>query len=53
MTATMNAATFMGTNFMDDENSIKNSKDLILEKMFDISEKLVNEQEEINNIDKI
>ena len=49
----MNAATFMGKNFMDNENSIKNSTDLTLKKMFDISEKLVNEQEEINNVDKI
>ena len=48
MAATMNAATFMGKNFMDNENSIKNSTDLTLKKMFDISEKLVSEQEEIN-----
>ena len=53
MVATMNAATFMGKNFMDNENSIKNSTDLTLKKMFDISEKLVSEQEEINNVDKI
>ena len=51
MAATMNAATFMGKNFMDNENSIKNSTDLTLKKMFDISEKLVSEQEEINNVD--
>ena len=38
---------------MDNENSIKNSTDLTLKKMFDISEKLVSEQEEINNLDKI
>ena len=49
MAATMNAATFMGQNFMDNENSIKNSTDLTLKKMFDISEKLVSEQEEINS----
>ena len=53
MAATMNVATFMGKNFMDNENSIKNSTDLTLKKMFDISEKLVSEQEEINNLDKI
>ena len=53
MAATMNGATFMGKNFMDNENSIKNSTDLTLKKMFDISEKLVSEQEEINNLDKI
>ena len=52
MTATMNATTFMGKNFMNNENSIKNSTDLTLKKMFDISEKLVSEEEEINTVDK-
>ena len=46
MAATMNAATFKGKNFMDDGDSIKNSTDLTLKKMFDISEKLVSEQED-------
>ena len=49
----MNAATLMEKNFMDNENSIKNSTDLTLKKIFDISEKLVSEQEEIDNVDKI
>ena len=53
MAATMNAATFMGKNFMDNQNSIMNSTDLTLKKMFDIPEKLVSEQEEINKVDKI
>ena len=53
MAATMNAATFMGKNFSTIQNSIMNSTDLTLKKMFDISEKLVSEQEEINNVDKI
>ena len=53
MAATMNAATFMGKNFLDNQNSIMNSTDLTLKKMFDISAKLVGEQEEINNVDKI
>ena len=53
MAATMNASTFMGKNFLDNENSIKNSTDLTLKKMFDISEKLVSEQEEINGLDNI
>ena len=30
MAATMNAATFMGKNFLDNQNSIKNSTDLTL-----------------------
>ena len=53
MAATMNAATFMGENFLDNQNSIKNSTDLTVKKLFDISEKLVSEQEEIDNVDKI
>ena len=53
MAATMNAATFMGKNFLDNQNSIMNSTDLTLKKMFDITLKLVSEQEEINNLDKI
>ena len=53
MAATMNAATFMGKNFMDIQNSIMNSRDLTLKKMFDITLKLVSEQDEINNLDKI
>ena len=53
MAATMNTATFMGKNFMDIQNSIVNSTDLTLKKMFDISAKLVEEQEEIFIVDKI
>ena len=53
MAATMNAATFMGKNFMDIQNSIMNSRDLTLKHMFDITAKLVGEQEEINNLDNI
>ena len=53
MAATMNAATFMGKNFLDNQNYIENSTDLTLKKMFDVSEKLVSEEEEINNVDKI
>ena len=52
MAATMNAATSMGKNFIDNQNSIMNSTDLTLKKMFDITLKL-SEQEEINNLDKI
>ena len=53
MAATMNAATFMGKKFLDNQNSIMNSTDLTLKKMFDISAKLVSEQDEIFNVDKI
>ena len=53
MAATMNATTFMGKNFVDIQNSIMNSRDLTLKHMFDITLKLVSEQDEINNLDKI
>ena len=49
----MAATTFMEKNFLDNQNSIKNSTDLTLKKMFDITVKLVGEKEEINNVDKI
>ena len=51
--ATMNAATFTGKNFMDNQNSIKNSTDLTLKKMFDICAKLVGEQDEISGLETI
>ena len=50
MATTMNAATFMGKNFMDIQNSIMNSRNLTLKHMFDIISKLVSEQDEINNL---
>ena len=53
MVATMNAATFMGKTFLDHQNSIKNFTNLTLKTMFDITAKLVSEQDEINNVDKI
>ena len=34
MAATMNEATFMGKNFQDNQNSIMNTTDLTLKKMF-------------------
>ena len=53
MAATMNAATFMGKNFSGIQNTIMNSTDLTLKHMFDITAKLVGEQDEINNLDNI
>ena len=53
MAATMNAATSMGKKFMDIQNFIMNSEDLTLKQMFDITAKLVGEQDEINILDKI
>ena len=53
MAVTMNAATFMEQNFQDNQNSIMNTSDLTLKKMFDISAKLVSEQDEIFKVDTI
>ena len=53
MVATMNAATFMGKNFSTIQSFVKNSRDFTLKHMFDITSKLVGEQEEINNLDNI
>ena len=53
MAATMNAAICMGKNFMGIQNPIMNSKGLTLKHMFDITSKLVSEQDEINNLDNI
>ena len=44
MAATLNAATFMGK---------KNYEDLTLKQMFDVTAQLVNNQDEINGLDKI
>ena len=53
MAATMNAATFMGKNFSTIQNFIKNSEDLTLKHMFDVTAQLVNDQEEIHGLDRI
>ena len=44
MSSTLQASVFMGKNYSDSWHSIKNSKDLTMKQMFDISEKLVSEQ---------
>ena len=53
MAVTMESATFMGKNFMDNQNSIVNTTDLTLKQMFGISSKLVGEQDEISNLETI
>ena len=53
MAATMNAATFMGKNFSTIQSFIKNYEDLTLKQMFDVTAQLVNNQDEINGLDKI
>ena len=42
-----------GKNFVDIQNSVENSTDLTLKHMFDLTLKLVSEQDEINNLDNI
>ena len=44
---------FMGKNYSDNWHSIKNTKDLTMKQMFDISAKLVSEQHEIYGVKTI
>ena len=44
MSSTLQAFVFMVKNYSDNWHSIKNTKDLTIKQMFDISEKLVSEQ---------
>ena len=53
MAATMNAGTFMGKNFLTIQSVVKNLEDLTLKQMFDVTAQLVNNQDEINGLDKI
>ena len=53
MAVTMESATFMRENFQNNRNSIVNTEDLTLEQMFEISAKLVSEQEEISGFEMI
>ena len=43
----------MGKNFQNNQNSIVNTADLTLKQMFDISAKLVTEQDEISGLETI
>ena len=53
MAATLNAATFMGKNFSTIPSVVKNYEDLTLKQMFDVTAQLVNNQDEINGLDKV
>ena len=53
MAVTMESAVFMGKNYQNDQNSIVNTADLTLKQMFDISAKLVAEQDEISGLETI
>ena len=53
MATTLNAATFMGNNFSTIQSVVNNHESLTLKQMFDVTAQLVNNQEEINCLDKI
>ena len=53
MSVTLESAVIMGRNYLDNCHSITNTKDLTLKQMFDISAKLVSEQDEISGVETI
>ena len=53
MAVTMESAVFMGKNFQNNQNSIVNTAALTLKQMFDITAKLVAEQDEISGLETI
>ena len=53
MSVALESAVFMGMNYLDNCHSITNTKDLTLKQMFDISAKLVSEQDEISRLETI
>ena len=54
MSSTLQASVFMGKNYSDNWHSIKNTEDLTMKQMFDISEKLISEQsDEIYGVNTI
>ena len=44
MSSTLQASVFMVKNYSDNWHSIKNTKDLTMKQMFDMSQKLITEQ---------
>ena len=53
MSVTMESAVFLGKNYSDNCQSIANTTDLTLKQMFDISTRLVSEQDEISGLETI
>ena len=49
----MESAVFMGKNYLNNCQSIANTTDLTLKQMFDISTRLVSEQDEISGLETI
>ena len=53
MSVTLESTVLMGNNYLDTCHSITNTKDLTLKQMFDISARLVSEQDEISGVETI
>ena len=53
MSVTLESAVSVGKNYLDNRHSITNTKDLTLRHMFDMSAKLVSEQDEISGLETI
>ena len=53
MSSTLESSVFMEKNYSDNWHSIKNTKDLTMKQMFDVSSKLVSEQDEIYGVKTI
>ena len=53
MSVTLESAVFMGKNYLDNCHSITNTEDLTLKQIFDISTRLVSEQDEISGVNTI
>ena len=53
MATTLNAATFMGKNFSIIQSVVNNHESLTMKQMFDVTAKVVDNEEEINGLDKI
>ena len=53
MTVIMESAVFMGKNYLNNCQSFANTTDLTLKQMFDISTRLVSEQDEISGLETI
>ena len=53
MSVTLESAVFMGKSCSGNQHSIKNRKDLTLKQMFDISARLMSEQDEISGLETI
>ena len=53
MATTLNAATFMGKSYSTMQKVLQNEEKITLKQMFDVTAQIVNNQEEINCLDKI